>query len=440
MLAGVPVAFAIASVLAGKDANWDFLNYRWYDAWAFLHGRLETDVLVANHATFYNPLLELPFYLVATHVPAILAGFLLALASTIVFVPLYLLAEEVLVLSPGSLRSLAPARGRGQQSLGLSSGDPSRDSPLPEGGEGRRLAAAGSIVIPAVIGLAGLLGGGVLGQIGIVSWDLPLGSLTLLALYVLVRDDAACLRFASRHSTRGLCLAGFLVGAAAGFKLTAAIYPVGLFVGLACTPRLSGLRRLWQLILFSVGTVSGMAVFGGYWMWRLYQAFGNPFFPYFNGFFHSAYAATGSNRDTIFLPQDWLTGIFFPYVFSANSHRVAEYDFRDIHIALLFTLLPILLLTRVWRRPAVDLVRPLGARFLLIGASVSYLAWEALFSIYRYILPLEALAPLLIVLAVLLLPLPVRARASVATACLVLGLVAIRVDFTRRPWTRSTLP
>ncbi len=394
VLAGVPLIFALINVLVGKDANWDFLNYRWYDAWSLLHGRLETDVLVANHATFYNPLLELPFYELATHLPAVLAGFLLALAGTITFVPLFLLAEQ-------GLPSL-PVRYR--------------------------------VAIPTLIGLAGLLGGGVLGQIGIVSWDLPLGTLTLFALYILVREDAACLRLASRHSTYALLLAGFLAGSAAGFKLTAAIYPVGLVAGIAIASTLPGLRRLWQIVLFSAGVGIGMAVFGGYWMARLYSAFGNPFFPYFNGLFHSDFAAAGSNRDTTFLPQDWLTAVFFPYFFSADSHRVAEYDFRDIHIALVFTLLPILIIARLWRRPAIELVQPVAAKFLLISVSVSYIAWEALFSIYRYIIPLEALAPLLIVLAVALLPLSVRFRVAIAVACLLLGLLAIKVDFTRRAW------
>ena len=474
VLAGVPLLFALASVLAGKDANWDFLNYRWYDAWAFLHRRLETDVLVANHATFYNPLLELPFYLLATHVPAIIAGFCVALASTVIFVPLYLLSEETLGglfnhYNCYSINPLSPTRGRGYEDpaerssapVEVGEGDSLQScavstqaqtptagpsptatkrwraksrSPLPVGEGIEKRQSFLRIIISTLIGLAGLLGGGVLGQIGIISWDVPLGTLTLFALYLIVKNQAACLRFASRDSTRGLLLAGFLVGAAAGFKLTAAIYPVGLVTGIFLASRLPAARRLWQIVLFSAGVGGGMLVFGGYWMARLYAAFGNPFFPYFNGLFHSAYAAPGSNRDTTFLPHDGLTAVFFPYFFTANSHRVAEYEFRDIHIALLFTLLPVLLLARTWRKPAVELAQPLAARFLLVSAAVSYIVWEALFSIYRYILPLEVLAPLLIVLAVALLPFSVRARVIMAAACLVLGLGAIKVDFNRRPW------
>ena len=393
LLIVVPLLFAFASVLAGKDQNWDFLNYRWYNAWAFLHDRLTMDVLVAHHATFYNPLLELPFYLAATCLPAVVAGFLLALAGSIVFVPLYLLTEQVLPALHGSKR----------------------------------------ILVPAAVGLAGLLGGGVLGQIGIVSWDLPLATLTLFALWLLVRDEAACLRFASRRTYAGLVLAGVLAGLAAGLKLTAAVYPVGLVTGIFFASALSLSRRVWQASLFSAGTCLGLLLGGGYWMARLYTALGNPFFPYFNGLFHSAYAAVGSNRDTTFLPQDWRTALFFPYYFSANSHHVAEYDFRDVHLAMLFTLLPLLAL-RFWRRPDVELANNVAARLLLISAVVSYVAWEALFSIYRYILPLEALAPLLIVVIVASLPIGLRARTIIASLCLLTAVLAIRVDFTRSRW------
>ena len=46
----------------GQDANWDLRNYHFYNAWAFLHGRLGWDLAPAQMQTFLNPLLDLPFY------------------------------------------------------------------------------------------------------------------------------------------------------------------------------------------------------------------------------------------------------------------------------------------------------------------------------------------------------------------------------------------
>lgn len=65
-MAVVVLAFGCISMFLGKDDGWDFLNYHWYDAYAFLHGRLGFDVAVAHQATYFNPLIHLPFYWLAT--------------------------------------------------------------------------------------------------------------------------------------------------------------------------------------------------------------------------------------------------------------------------------------------------------------------------------------------------------------------------------------
>src|ERR1700729_4561198 len=54
-------------IVLGKDTSWDFRNYHWYAPYAFLNNRLGFDVAVAHQATYYNPALDLPFYLLAMH-------------------------------------------------------------------------------------------------------------------------------------------------------------------------------------------------------------------------------------------------------------------------------------------------------------------------------------------------------------------------------------
>ena len=45
------------------NANrWDFANYHYYNAFAFLHDRLNYDIVPASINTFFNPLIELPLY------------------------------------------------------------------------------------------------------------------------------------------------------------------------------------------------------------------------------------------------------------------------------------------------------------------------------------------------------------------------------------------
>jgi hypothetical protein len=231
-----------------------------------------------------------------------------------------------------------------------------------------------------------------------------------------------------------LLLAGFLAGSAAGLKLTAALYPLGIVTALLACSQGSLCRRMVRCILFSGGTVAGMLVFGGYWMARLYLAFGNPVMPFFNGVFHSPYAAAGSNRDATFIPQDWFSALLFPFLFTMNSRHVAEYDFRDAHIALAYALIPVAALCLAVRRAADPLVALPALKFLGIAFLVSYAAWEYMFSIYRYALPLEMLAPLIVVGAIGCLPLPRKARWILVFGVLLLAQIAVHAGFNRRDW------
>src|SRR6516165_1078579 len=48
---------------AGRDLNWDQLNYHFYAAYQFLDGRLEKDFMAASIQGYLNPLAYIPFYL-----------------------------------------------------------------------------------------------------------------------------------------------------------------------------------------------------------------------------------------------------------------------------------------------------------------------------------------------------------------------------------------
>ena len=51
------------SVLMGQDACFDLLNYHLYNPFAFLHHREAVDLIPAGMHTFFNPLLDIPYYL-----------------------------------------------------------------------------------------------------------------------------------------------------------------------------------------------------------------------------------------------------------------------------------------------------------------------------------------------------------------------------------------
>src|SRR2546423_7588611 len=102
-LAAVIVAGSVFVIWLGKDASWDFRNYHWYIPYAFLHGRLGSDIAVAHQATYYNPLLDTPFFLLATHLHAWLALGILGALQGASIVPIYFLCRSLLRIEPRRL-------------------------------------------------------------------------------------------------------------------------------------------------------------------------------------------------------------------------------------------------------------------------------------------------------------------------------------------------
>src|SRR6201996_53965 len=81
-------------IVLGKDTSWDFRNYHWYAPYAFLNNRLAVDMAVAHQASYYNPFLDIPFYLLATGTHAWIALGLLGMVQGANVVPLYLIGRE----------------------------------------------------------------------------------------------------------------------------------------------------------------------------------------------------------------------------------------------------------------------------------------------------------------------------------------------------------
>jgi hypothetical protein len=63
----LPAAICAAwTVVAGKDLNWDLLNYHYYAPFQLLEGRLQQDFFAASAQSYLNPIGYLPFYLMVS--------------------------------------------------------------------------------------------------------------------------------------------------------------------------------------------------------------------------------------------------------------------------------------------------------------------------------------------------------------------------------------
>jgi hypothetical protein len=381
---GLVVAFALFVLIRGKDVSWDVRNYHWYNPYALLNGRRGFDVAVAQHATYYNPMIDVPLYVGAQIAPAWLMGLLLGLVHGLNAILLYLIATRAL-----DARIVGPTRSW----IGLG------------------------------IATAGILGGMTLQLGGVLSHDLTVSLFVLGALVVLLRVDAA--KAGSQDDLLRVGVAGALGGIAVGLKLTMLPFALGLAAGVLALSATSRVR-MTRIVALGAGGLLGAVIFGGSWALVLWRETGNPIFPYFNDFFGSPLLLSASYRDLRFLPQGVLEAWIYPFLFSVDGTRVADAPFRDVKMMVAYVLVPLGLLLWAAGRTASDrLFSNQAVRMLVAFAGVSYIVWLNIFSIYRYAVTLELLAPLLIVMAIDFVPVAVRYRAFAAIVVLATSVAAL---------------
>lgn len=367
------LGFALFTITLGKGVSWDFRNYHWYGPYAFLNGRLGFDVAVAHQATYYNPLLDIPYYWLATHFHSWVPVGALGAAQGLNVIPLYLMARSI-------LRS-----------------------------EEKRITAG-------VITLVCMTGGLSLSLAGTTYYDNILSVLTLSGLALLVCNRE---RLASATWIKGASIAAFgglMTGAAMGLKLPEAPYTLGFAAALIVLPG-DAKHRLTRVAAGGIAGVIGVALTGGYWMVFLDHATGNPLFPYFNQYFHSPLALAASYRDERYLQHDVLHAVLYPLLFSIDWRVADDLGYSDIRVGLAYvTLIATGVMWLMKKRAPDPLTDPEGARGLYAFSVVSYLAWLLVFGIYRYIITLEMLSPLVMVAAIGQWKLTERARLTILGA------------------------
>jgi len=361
-----PVLLGLSGAfLLRPDANWDLANYHYYNPWAFLNGRLGYDILPAGVQSFLNPFLDMPFYWGNLYLPGRLTAFCLALVQGTIISAVYMLARRLLF-----------SRAVAQDALGA-----------------------------LAIAFVGITGAVSLSEIGAVFYDYigAAGLAFCLLLLIPAKVDEVSL---DRPSWR-IVLAGFILGGAFGLKQTNVYLVVGITLAL---PLLAGRAggTAAAIAAFLVGELCGALLFGGFWAWVLWSHFHNPIFPFFNAVFQSPLAPISNVRDLRWFPHGWAEWLFYPWVFFWNPYRIAELSLRDPRIPALFLAVPLgALLLALTKAPSDSVERQKRRRFLrfCLGAlGLSYVCWLALFSVQRYALALEVMAPLVCVLVAAELP------------------------------------
>ncbi|MEI9996876.1 MAG: hypothetical protein WDM91_19940 [Rhizomicrobium sp.] len=386
----------------GKDTSWDFRNYHWYIPYAFLNGREPIDMLVAHQASYYNPFQDIPFYLLATHTPAWFALFVLGCVQGANVVPLYILGRQTLAIDE------------------------------------YKLGAAGL----ALLGQTGGLG---LNMFGTTYHDNTMSVLILSAIAVLVVNRRRLREGPLWQAAAIAGGAGLLVGSTVGLKLPEFPFAIGFAAALVALGG-SWKHQSVRLLAGGIAGLVGVAAMMGYWTLHLEHITGNPLFPYFNESFKSPLALPAPYRDMRFLPTHFWIAATFPIRFALDWRIADDIPFRDIRVMLAYvTSLAAIVVWLLGRRSKAPLVSPAAAAVTLAFAGASYLVWLKMFAIYRYIVGLEMLGPLLVAIAIGLLPLPRRVQLIVLAVLFIATAATTHVEYIERspvsdPFVQADLP
>ncbi len=399
------VAMGVGGVhQTGQDVNFDQLNYHFYSAYAFLHGRLAIDAAPAGTIhSYFNPLPYVPFYWLVQHLRPRRAIFILGAWHGLNLWLALLIAWQL----------TATVKRRW-----------------------RVLLCAGAVGISAASPMA------------LLEWATSFADITtsLCVLGGMAALLASVPGGASRHTGLLQGAGAGLIGVAVGLKLTNAIYAPGILA--CCLVGETGWgARLRAVVRAGAGGAAGVLLSGGFWFIRMWRSFHNPVFPYYDRLFRSPEIGPGARLhgvsfyDNRFLPHGVWQAISLPFRWVRLNTTTCELGFVDIRFAILAVLAgAVIVLAACGRIPA----PPATTRKLFAFIFVSLAVWAYQFGIQRYLVSLEFLAgPAIVAGLVALLP---AWGGAVAAFCIAgLSLLTVTVpDFgrikARESWYGVQLP
>ncbi len=387
---GVPALICAAWALhAGKDVNWDLLNYHYYIPFQLLEGRLAQDFFAASAQSYLNPVGYLPFYLmVSSGWHSTVVSIVLAAAHSLSIGLLYLIARRLFAhLPPGQQTEfsvLATALGAATGVFWMTVGGTFLDP----------------LLVPPM--LAGLL--------------------------LLLRP--------ARGAGRRAALAGALFGAAAALKYSNAVFALSA-LPLAIASR-GG-------VAYAFGGALAVVALAGPWMVAVLREFGSPLFPLFNGWLRSPDFLAFNMVNERFALREPLELLALPFRMAALGPRIYAENFApDLRFAALVLTLPGLAVLAARRSPgAAAALRGPGWRVLaFFGCALAL--WLVSSANARYGLVVLLLAGVCLARLVELLMPPAAARVVLSLLLVVqvgIGIVASPPRwFIAAEWSRRWLP
>ncbi len=350
----------IISMAKGMDRSFDVRNYHIYNPYAFLNNRLSYDIMPADIQSYFNPILDIPYYLMVKYLNnyPYIVSFIQGLSYALLLFIIYKFSRLIF-------------RGIHKNLL---------------------------ITLSILIGGTGAL---TLYNIGTLTHDIFVGDIILISLYLLIKTF-------DKYRTYNIIISGFLLGGICGLKLTAGIFAASIFFSLIFF-KSKFKKPIKTLFVFCLSILTGFLITNGFWMYKLYSLFSNPFFPYFNNIFHSDYTNTQNMLKEDFLnlyPENVFEYLFFPFCFYQHlptkgfELNYQDFRFAGIYIVFIINLLVFKLFNNITFEKAYSIDFS-NINFLLTICVFTYIIWINTFATVRYLTPISAISGIIILASVI---------------------------------------
>lgn len=340
----------IASIFKGMDRSFDVRNYHIYNPYAFLTGR-QNDIMPADIQSYFNPLPDIPYFLMLQHFnnfPVIIA-FVQGLSYALL---LFLIYKTSQLIFKGKYKTLLT-------------------------------------VLSVLIGGTAAL---TLYNIGTLTHDIFIGDLVLISIYFLLKTF-------DKFNFTNVVISGIVLGIACGLKLTAGIFGLAIILAVIFFKFEKPFKTFLTLCISSL---IGFLAVNGFWMYKLYCLYGNPFIPYFNNIFHSNFVNSGNMLQEDFgnlYPENTFEYLFFPFLFYQHLPvKAFEVNYQDFRFAAIYVVLIInLIVDRFFKNKVRDYgINFSKINFLFLICIFTYIIWVNTFATVRYLTPIAALSGIIV--------------------------------------------
>ena len=348
---------AIVSGVNKFEFLWDFENYHFYNPWKLLDAGSNYEIYTPLAATnaFFNPLPEIPLYLLVKYFNEY-PTFIYAIQGLWFGALLFVFHKiALLFFEPKNYRNIV------------------------------------CFILTVSIAATGQA---TWFQAGSSTNEVQIAFFIMWGLYHVLKLE----KYQDKQTSTSFFGAGILLGIGLGLKQTSLPYAFG--AGIAMIVFYKNLKQPFKFIaMFTLGGFIGcLAVFGPT-MYHNFSEYGNPFMPFLNRIFQSPYYDIHSFQDRRYIPS-LIEFLYYPFVWETRAAEIIFHDWRSkIFYGIMLAFLLYALVYRIVKKERTPFFNSVLNNYTCVFMLVAYVLWSALFSIFRYVIPLEMLFAVFIVYA-----------------------------------------